>query len=271
MYDRGEGVLQFKARAKLRLVVKGDSMAQGNPLILDECVPRTHELFKLKGEVLRATANGDHCLDVEGGVEAGNKIIAFPCPKDKKTLHEEFEFDELGRIRLARNNDFCVNARGGIGLGAELILWHCGETAQPNELFELAGGVVRALHNPDLHFNIRGGDITKSAPLVLWRCEASQHAIFEFTERGQVRPKASPELCLNAEGGLEPGRSIVLWPCSTQKVVPHNEFFSYDEEKQLIYAATEPNLVFTADIAKATDFQSGDRIMLWPLQYKTEL
>lgn len=272
LHEKQEGVIQLKAREDLRLNVKGAELKNGDPLILYPCTPRAHEHFKLRGNMIRVTAKNDFCLNVEGGVDAGNKIITWPCAQDgRKKPHEEFVFDDIGRIHPAKHNEFCMNAKEGVGLGAELILWHCADDAQPNELFEFSSGVIRSKHKPELRFNVQGGSIAESAPLIMWRCEADKHEVFEFTERGQMRLRTKPDMCLHAEGGLIPGRGIVLWPCSINDPVPDNELFSYDEEKNLVYAVAEPNLVFTVKLSNSTEFNMGDQIILWPLKYKTEL
>jgi len=185
-------------------------------------------------------------------------------------LHEDFIFDDVGRIRLAQKHELCVNVKHGVSLGAELILWPCQDDEQPNELFELRHDMIRSKVYPEFHFNIQGGNLSHPTPLIMWRCDAATHEMFEFTDRGQVRSKSMPHMCFNAEGGLHPGRGIVMWPCTTVGPVPDNEYFLYSEKTQVIYAAVDPTLVFTVSHAGGEDLNSGDGLMLWPWKYQTE-
>jgi len=272
LYDEKEGVITLRDKGVLRLNAKGSKMEEGDPLILYPCSAHMHELFKLRGNLIRVAANHDFCLNVEGGANKGNKIVTWTCAQDgKKQDHEDFIFDDVGRIRLKKKSDMCINAKEGISLGAELILWPCADEEQPNEVFELKHDMIRSSYKPEFHFNIKGGNLSHSSPLILWRCDAANHEKFEFTERGQVRAKLKPRMCLNAEGGLQPGNRIILWPCTTSGPVPDNEFFYYDKERLLIYSAVDPNLVMTARNVEGVEFALGDHIIIWPLKYKTEV
>merc|ERR1712107_570976 len=87
--------------------------------------------------------------------------------------YDKFAFDKKTQQIRLRNTDFCINAEGGIGFDAPLIVWQCttekGKVPE-NERFHYDAhrGVIFSLKDPNLIFNIKGGNISVGTPAVLY-------------------------------------------------------------------------------------------------------
>jgi len=279
--DKKSGLIQLASNTKLRFNVKGGQPKEGDPVVLWECSPGNHEIFTLGNGDIKMGAYADRCLNVEGGANAGHRIITWPCSHNgKQTEHEQFSLGKDGRIKLKKKHSLekkhmCINVKGGIedggspALGAELILWPCADTPQPNEVFVFDEGQIKLKSNQDFHFNVAGGNVEgvhdegtkeKGGFLVMWTCNAGSHEVFEFRETGQIRLKNHPDHCLNSAGGLVPGNPIVSWPCSN--TLNTNELFAYDKKRKVIHSIEAPSLGF--NVAGANLAVGGD-IVLWSL------
>jgi len=269
-----EGEVRALSKPELHLNAKGGNMQPGDPLVLWHCSPHKHELFQPPGEdgLIRLSAvqtegdgTGGLCLQSEGGPLAGNRIIIWPCAQGGEMApHESFEFRRDSTLRLRQFPELCVNIKGGFfGHGGEAILWHCSNEPGPNEQFVFNDGRIVLVNNTNFHLNVAGGNLTAGSPVVIWSCQADHHEIFEFTDDGRLRSATNKDLCVNAEGGLGAGRRLVLWPCSATP--EDNELFEQDSARGIIFATKNPNLAFNA---AGGGLQSGDAVLLWPLEEK---
>merc|ERR1712110_682012 len=83
-----------------------------------------------------------------------------------------------------------------------------------NEIFTYNDGIIRLQAEPSLHFNVAGADLeNSSSKLVLWNCQPGRNEVFELDFEGRLRLKQAPGLCLNVQGGLAPGRPLIVWHC----------------------------------------------------------
>jgi len=260
----GAGLIKLKSDEKLRLNVKGGEPKEGDPVILWNCGPQNHELFKIEAGHIELAGHPGRCLNAEAGAAAGHRIITWPCSKED---NDQFIHGKDGRIRLKSKKDMCINIKGGgVEHGAELILWPCADKPLPNEVFTFNDGLIQVKANPEFNFNVAGGNVTEAGHLVLWTCNGAGHEVFQFTKAGELQLQAHPHLCLNAEGGLAPGHRVVAWPCSG-KTNP-NELWKYDSKKNMISSKELPSIGFNV---KGGAMEAGAEIVLWPLEEKQEL
>lgn len=255
------GVIELVDNPQLRINVKGGAMNKGDRLILWPCSPHDHELWDVEDYVIKLRGS-PLCLNAEGGARPGARIVTWPCSHRGVTEpHEEWTFDEDGRIRLVEHPEFCISVRGGlVEVGANLILWKCGnDPGHAHDIFVNTGGLIQLKANRDFHLNAQGGDLLNSALVVLWKCTPAKHEIFEFTwPDNRMRLKHKPEMCVNAEGGLGQGNFLIVWPCHEEPEV--NERFVYDRERQVIHPQVIPTLAFNV---KGGNTQNGGELILW--------
>jgi len=262
-HGSGSGIIELMADSTLRLNVAGGELKHGDPLVLYPCGAQSHELFDLEDGKIKLRASPGMCLNAEGGVGDGAKIVTWHCGQTGSVEHDEFYMGRDGRIRLRRHKDKCINVEGGDAkAGAQLILYPCSdETTTHNDVFEYVEGIIRLKSNPDLHFNVAGGDLVNSSSVVLWGCQASRNEVFEFHEN-RLRLAQVPDLCINAEMGVGANARLVAWPCHDQGEQP-NEMFKYDEDRKVIVSLADENLAFNV---REAAMHSGSEIVLWPLK-----
>jgi len=264
-----EGLVLSRVDKQLRMNVQGAVTEPGAPLVLWHCEASSHELMYMIDSQIKLAANPSLCLNVEGGIKPGNRIITYPCGSRESgglAPSEEFVFDN-GFLRAKHKPEFCINIKGGqLRDGAELQLWKC-QGGNDNELFHLDGSKIFLQKYPHLNLNVAGGEIgTHGKPLVLWSCDdAADHELFEFTADGRMRMMTRPDLCLNSEGGLHLGSKIILYPCHAEPQAA--ELFTYDQSSGLIIATQDPQFGLNA---AGGQVKAGDSVVLWPINEKRQ-
>jgi hypothetical protein len=246
-------------------------MKAGDPLVLYPCSPHAHELFTMTNEgLIRLSSNLNLCLQAKGGLSTGNEIVTYHCSQGGiNRRHETFTMDNDGRIRAKAEPDLCMNVEGGdLNSGAKLILWKCSKGLDaPNELFKYAGGMILLKSNEALRFNVAGADIENVLqPITLWHCQPHDHELFEFTEAGALRLQRRPDMCVNAENGLQASHRLVLWPCTTP--LGKNERWKHSPRDSTIHSIDLPSVGFNA---KGGGMAQGDELVLWWLHESQEL
>lgn len=111
-------------------VAGGDVAGHGSPVILWSCEGADHELFEFTFDGrLRMKTFPDLCLNAEGGVRSGNKIILFPCHSEPQDT-ELFTYDRSsGLIIATMDPNLGLNAAGGQAqAGDEIVLWPLSES-----------------------------------------------------------------------------------------------------------------------------------------------
>lgn len=93
-------------------------------------------------------------------------------------------------------------------------------------------GVVELVANPELRLNVKGGGLEKGDPLILWPCSAQSHEVWDV-DRGAIKLRQNPLLCLNAEGGARSGARIITWPCSHMGTPEPNEEFLLGQDGRI--------------------------------------
>eukprot|EP00746_Dinoflagellata_sp_MGD_P064717 gnl/MRDRNA2_/MRDRNA2_26999_c0_seq1.p1 gnl/MRDRNA2_/MRDRNA2_26999_c0~~gnl/MRDRNA2_/MRDRNA2_26999_c0_seq1.p1 ORF type:complete len:288 (+),score=48.70 gnl/MRDRNA2_/MRDRNA2_26999_c0_seq1:85-948(+) len=258
-YEAATGLIQPTANKDLRLNVKGGALEPGSPVILWNCGPLNHELFKIDNGLIKLKVDEKMCLNVAGGVSPGAKLTLWPCEHEGiRVPHEQFDVRQDGRIALTHSPDMCLNVKGGaVQHGAEVILWPCGNGT---DTFTVSDGYIQVQSNPKFHFNIQG-ELKAESQVVLWSCQAGPHEAFEFTGDSRIRLKMKNDLCLNSEAGVRAGHRIVVWPCSTPPA--ENELFEYDKDRNVIYSMDKTEMGFNA---AGGGMKAGDEIVLWPFE-----
>jgi Ricin-type beta-trefoil lectin domain len=71
---------------------------------------------------IKLNGSNNQCLDVYGGVGAGNRIGLWDCHSGN---NQKWIFDETGRLVPKYNQDMCIDSRGGLYNGADLLIWYC--------------------------------------------------------------------------------------------------------------------------------------------------
>lgn len=267
-YGAGGGLLELVADKSLRLNVAGGQLQHGDPLVLYPCGAHSHELFALEDGKIKLQANPGMCLNAEGGIVDGAKIVTWHCGTPTATSeNEEFFMGRDGRIRLRRHKDKCINVQNGEAkAGAQLILYPCSDDdTTHNDVWEFEDGIIKLKHNPELHLNVAGGDIHNSSDVVLWGCQASRNEVFEF-HGNRLRLAQVPDLCINSEHGVGANARLVAWPCHDDGEQP-NELFRYDEDRQVVVSLVDENLAFNV---RGAAMHAGSEIVLWPLKEGTD-
>jgi hypothetical protein len=263
------GVISLKANAELRLNVQGGDPKPGDPLVLWPCHPQAHEVFKFEDGLVKLQNNQNMCLNAAGGLNAGTKIVTWPCAQAGDAVaHEQFKF-ENGRISTP-DGKMCFNVKeGNFNLGTNIILWPCSDNLTAytaNEQFRYQKGRILLAENDKFHLNVAGGDLSNSSQVVLWTCQPSKHEIFFFDTDDRIKLRSRPDLCLHAQEGLFSKSPIIVWPCSEEP--QENELFRYHETQYFIYAKKKPEFAFNVEEA---NLFAGGRIILYRLHYDEEL
>jgi len=115
------------------------------------------------GQVLRGQ-NG-LCLDVSGGLRAGNPLIAYRCSGGD---NQRFTWTPYGELRAG---SLCLDVEGGSQReGARVVAWECRD--QPNQKWAWDRGAIRSQYT-GMCLDIQGGRARSGQPVVMWPCSGS--------------------------------------------------------------------------------------------------
>lgn len=247
------GAIVLASNTTLRLAAKSGHVSPWDPIVFTPCVPRSRDFFKFEGGYIHAEKHPGVCLNAAGGLNAGTKIISYPCSLDGVVVdHEKFQMLSDGRI-ASMDGKMCFNVNEGhVAVGSEIVLWPCSSEPQPNEVFQFDSGRIVLKADPSFHLRVLlhgKHSVTETDDVVLWKtCEPAHHEAFEFLDN-RIHLAFDSDLCLNAEGGLAAGNSIIIYECGD---TPHDtEQFIYDEEVSIIFAARNPKLAFSSRGSKS--------------------
>lgn len=247
------GAIVLASDTTLRLAAKSGHISPWDPIILNPCIPRSRDFFRFEDGYIHAEKHPGVCLNAAGGLNSGTKIISYPCSLDGVVVdHEKFQMLSDGRI-ASMDGKMCFNVKEGhVAVGSEIVLWPCSAEPQPNEVFQLDGGKIILKADPSFHLTVLlhgKHSVTETDDVVLWKtCEPAHHEAFEFHD-DRIHLAYDSDLCLNAEGGLAAGNSIIIYECADTP--QDNEQFIYDEELSIIVAAQNPKLAFSVRGSKS--------------------
>ncbi|MDR6215723.1 lectin [Paracidovorax wautersii] len=115
------------------------------------------------GQLLRGQ-NG-LCLDVAGGLRAGNPLIAYRCAGGD---NQRFTWTPYGELRAGH---LCLDVEGGSQReGARVIAWECRD--QPNQKWAWDRGSIRSQYT-GMCLDIQGGRARSGQSVVMWPCSGS--------------------------------------------------------------------------------------------------
>merc|ERR1740130_2574099 len=84
--------------------VKDASLESGSSLVLWGCQAASHEVFTFKDDKrLHIKDKQDPCVNAEGGLAAGNRLIAWPCAHEVSE-NEMWEHDISRKVIRSRVN-----------------------------------------------------------------------------------------------------------------------------------------------------------------------
>lgn len=196
-------------------------------------------------------------LNIKGGeFKHGDPVLLW---NEQEENHEQFSFDH-GLIRSKTNPTMCLNVQGGLAAGHNLVTWHCGEKskAEPHELFKFEkSGRIHPKSDHNLCLNVKAGDFSPGAEVVLWQCEGSGHAHELFKQDGdRITVASHPDLHFNVAGGdlSVPGAKVVLY----NKQPSAHEVFEIFEGR--IHLKQHTELCLNAE----GGLGAGHRVVLWP-------
>lgn len=105
-------------------VAGGDLSTPGVKIVLYKRHASANEVFKMSEGRIHLQQRTDLCLNAEGGLSAGHRIVVWPCSPEPEE-NELFYFDEkTGAIHSSKEPELAFNAAGGgMILGDEIVLW----------------------------------------------------------------------------------------------------------------------------------------------------
>lgn len=105
------------------------------------------------------------CLDVSGGLKAGNELIVFRCAG---TDNQQFNSGRNGEMRVG---NLCLDvANGNRSDGARVIAWEC--RGQPNQSWSWSRGEIRS-NLTGKCLDIEGGRARSGQAVVMWPCSGA--------------------------------------------------------------------------------------------------
>eukprot|EP00927_Polykrikos_kofoidii_P019361 TRINITY_DN1903_c0_g1_i6.p1 TRINITY_DN1903_c0_g1~~TRINITY_DN1903_c0_g1_i6.p1 ORF type:complete len:311 (-),score=47.06 TRINITY_DN1903_c0_g1_i6:231-1124(-) len=191
-------------------------------------------------------------------VAAGVSWLAAAVPQ-----HSKFLLDG-GVVKLLQDASLRFNVKGGIETGNPIILYPC--TPHSHELFNISYGPVRLLHAQHMCLNAEAGAGTGTR-IVTFPCptpgsEVHGHEEFVFADNGQIHLSEHPDKCLNvAEGRLEVGAKLILFPCHTDVKGGVNDVFEFDGGS--IKLKSKPSLHLNVE---GGNLSTSSPVVLWNCQ-----
>lgn len=105
------------------------------------------------------------CLDVSGGLKAGNHLIVYRCSGG---VNQRFTWTPYGELRAGH---LCLDVEGGNQReGTRVVAWECRD--QPNQKWSRERGAIRSQYT-GLCMDIEGGRGRPEQPVVMWRCSGA--------------------------------------------------------------------------------------------------
>lgn len=152
----------------------------------------------------------------------------------------------------------------GVSRGASVALLCCAARAGILEhsrfIYDVNESQIKLRKHPELHLNVKGGELAAGSPLVLWPCNPHSHEIFDFdTENHLIRLRANKDVCLNAESGLSAGARITTWPCMQHGELVEHERFTLGSDGR-IRAGEKQDLCINV---KGGNIANGGELILW--------
>jgi len=121
-----DGVIQLEANRDYHLNAQGGDVTNSVPVALWRCEPSRHEAFEFTfpDNRMRLKHQPDMCVNAEGGLGPGSRLILWPCAAEP-AVNERFVYDREQQVihpQAVRTLAFNVKA-GNMQNGGEIILW----------------------------------------------------------------------------------------------------------------------------------------------------
>lgn len=128
-----DGLIQLEADRDFHLNVAGGDVENSSSVVIWNCAPGLHELFMFTypENRLRMKYEPDMCVNAEGGIARGHRLVIWPCHHEA-VAHERFVYDEAQQLILAEDaKTLSFNVKGAqMEGGGEIILWSLEETEE---------------------------------------------------------------------------------------------------------------------------------------------
>eukprot|EP00927_Polykrikos_kofoidii_P079827 TRINITY_DN76662_c0_g1_i1.p1 TRINITY_DN76662_c0_g1~~TRINITY_DN76662_c0_g1_i1.p1 ORF type:complete len:369 (+),score=54.82 TRINITY_DN76662_c0_g1_i1:54-1109(+) len=132
MFEIVRGFVRLKAHPNLHWNVVGGDLSSPSSVVLWWCQPRHHDQFEFtKDRRLRLTEHKHLCVEVDGGIATGRRLVVRPCAQGLPAPRELFAYDEMQQEVFSvhfPNLAFSVQATqealpAGAASGLEAVLW----------------------------------------------------------------------------------------------------------------------------------------------------
>ena len=157
--------------------------------------------------VIFLSGMGGKCLDAEGGVREGARVIGYACHGQANQTFDHAR-SSSGPMRIG---GLCVDAQGGAGRqGDELILWKC--NGQKNQSWQWSGNRLVGVNN--LCVDLKGGDghWLGNQPAILWSCNGQKNQAWYWG-------KNLPATSVTGAVPVQPGQKFDIKPLPMASIV----------------------------------------------------
>lgn len=127
IFEFHDGLIRVKAKPTFHLNIEGANLSASNNVVLWECQPNAHEVFEFTdmGQI-RMKNQKNMCVNAEGGLRAGARMIVWPCSGEETVPpNEHFAYDAEAHVIYAVDApSLGFNVKeADKAMGGEIILW----------------------------------------------------------------------------------------------------------------------------------------------------
>lgn len=145
---------------------------------------------------------GGKCLDAEGGIRKGARILGYACHGG---TNQVFNYSNDGTIKMG---GFCVDASGGLGRdGDGLVLWDCNGQANQRWAYNSSNNSMTGMNGKCVDLEGGTGHWFGNQRAILWSCNGQSNQKWYFSKLMSASQVSGAKL-------VNPGDKVTIRPPS---------------------------------------------------------